>query len=88
MGYGGAGLRNNTLSFSLSGNEVIDDAAPHTGVWGAIQVINNAVIASITMPNNTNSDGYTAITLPAGLVIYGDVSAITLTSGVIAAHNL
>jgi hypothetical protein len=88
MGFGGQGIRNNTLAFSLSGSEVIDDTAAHTGEWGCIQVINTAVIASITMPNVTNSAGYTGITIDPGTLIYGDVQAITLTSGVVTAHNI
>jgi|TARA_R110000744_G_scaffold242241_3_gene359400 hypothetical protein len=88
MGYGGQGIRNNTLSFSQAGGEVIDDTAAHTGTFGAVQVINDAVIAAITMPNVTNSAGYTTITLTAGTVIYGDVSSITLTSGIVTAHQL
>lgn len=27
MGFGGQGIRNNTLAFSLSGSEIIDDTA-------------------------------------------------------------
>jgi len=88
MGYGGQGIRNNTLSFSLSGGEVIDDTAAHTGSFGAVQVINDAIIGAITMPNVTNSDGYTGTVLSAGTVIYGDVTAITLTSGIVTAHQL
>jgi len=88
MGFGGQGIRNNTLAFSLSGSEIIDDTAAHTGEWGAIQFITTAVIASITMPNATNSDGYTAVSLDAGTVIFGDISAITLTSGIVTAHNI
>ena len=79
-------IRNNTLEFSLAGGVVIDDTAAYTGEWGAIQVINTAVIASITMPNLTNSSGLATLTLNPGVVIYGDVSAITLTSGVVIAH--
>ena len=88
MGYGGQGIRNNTLSFSLSGDESIDDTAAHAGAFGAVQVINDAIISAITMPNVTNSDGYTTITLSARTVIYGDVTSITLTSGIVTAHQL
>jgi len=82
------GRANNTLPHAIGGSEVIDDTSAHTGLWGEIQVINDAVISSITMPKVTNSAGYQSITLPAGMVIYGEVTAITLTSGVVAAHNI
>ena len=88
MGFGGQGIRNNTLAFSLSGSEIIDDTAAHTGEWGAIQLITTTVIASITMPNAVNSAGYTAVSLDPGTVIYGDVTGITLTSGMVTAHNI
>jgi hypothetical protein len=40
------------------------------------------------MPNATNSAGYTAVSLDPGTVIYGDVTGITLTSGMVTAHNI
>jgi hypothetical protein len=40
------------------------------------------------MPNATNAAGYTAVSLDAGTVIFGDISAITLTSGIVTAHNI
>jgi hypothetical protein len=40
------------------------------------------------MPCAANSDGYTAVSLDPGTVIYGDISAVTLTSGIVTAHNI
>lgn len=62
--------------------EVVDDTSAHTGDWFALQVNNEAVIGAITMPNCTNSDGY-LVTLAAGAWIYGKITSVTLTSGVV-----
>lgn len=80
--------RNNTLEFAHEGGVVIDDTTATTGDFGAIQVINDAVISAITMPDFTNSSGLTTITLTAGTVLYGRVTSITLTSGVVIAYYI
>lgn len=79
--------RNNTLEFSHDGGVVIDDTTERTGNFGDIQVMNDAVIASITLPQYTNSAGLEGITLSEGTQIVGLCTAITLTSGVVIAHN-
>lgn len=79
--------RNDTLEFSADGAKVINDTTATTGNFGAIQVINDAVIASITLPEYTNASDLTTLTLVANTVIYGRCTAITLTSGVVVCHN-
>ena len=61
-------------------------AALAGGPWGAIQATAAAVV-SLTSGNWTNSDGTTAIDIPAGATIFGNFTAITLTSGKIIAYK-
>lgn len=56
------------------------------GPWCAIQAVATAVV-SVTSGNWTNSDASTAVPVPAGVTIYGDFSAISLTSGEIIAYK-
>tara|TARA_R110002126_G_scaffold251801_1_gene394865 strand:- start:16 stop:273 length:258 start_codon:yes stop_codon:yes gene_type:complete len=79
--------RNNTLEFSHQGGIVIDDTTATTGQFGAIQVINDAVFSAITAPEYTNATDLTTLTISAGTVLYGRITAFTLTSGVVIAHN-
>jgi hypothetical protein len=65
----------------LSGGKVLattDATTPPTlQAWHAIQVITDAVIAAIT--SNLESDtALVGVTLPAGTVLYGEFTAITL----------
>lgn len=56
------------------------------GPWGAIQATAVAVV-SLTSSNWTNSDATTSIDIPAGATIFGNFTAITLTSGKIIAYK-
>jgi hypothetical protein len=80
--------RNNALEFSTVGSEVLTASDAVSGKrYGALQIINDAVMGSITSRNITNSNELVGITLPAGTVIYGEISEITVTTGVIVAHQ-
>jgi hypothetical protein len=66
-------------------------AALSGGPWGAIQATAAAVV-SVTASNWTNSDstasGVTSgVDIPAGATIFGNFTAITLTSGKIIAYK-
>ncbi len=56
------------------------------GPWGAIQATATAVV-SVTSGNWTNSDATTAVDIAAGATIFGNFTAITLTSGKIIAYK-
>lgn len=56
------------------------------GPWCAIQATAAAVV-SLTSGNWTNSDSTTAIDIPAGATIFGNFTAVSLTSGKIIAYN-
>jgi len=51
--------------------------------WCAIVIINDTVLSSVTCGGMTNSSSLHTITLPAGLVIFGNFTGITVTSGVV-----
>lgn len=56
------------------------------GPWGKIQATTTAVV-SVTSTNWTNSDATTAIDIPSGATIFGNFTAITLTSGTVIAYK-
>ena len=68
------------------GGEIIADANPHTGSWFAISMITNTVIASWT-PAFTVYGVLASITWPAGFIMFGNFSAIQLTSGSVVVYN-
>ena len=72
---------------SHQGGKVVDDTTPATGNFGAIQIKNDAVFSSITLPEYTDASKLQGITHVAEGVIYGRCTAFTLTSGVVIAHN-
>lgn len=85
-----ASSRNNTLEFSSAGSQVLgaSDTATLTSI-GAIQVINDAVFATVTGSNVDQSlQVLTGITVPAGTVIYGQFTAVAVTSGVAVCHRV
>lgn len=79
--------RNNTLEFSHGGGVVVNDTTATTGRFGAIQIVNDAVFSAITAPEYTDASKLLTITHSAGTVLYGRITAFTLTSGVVIAHN-
>lgn len=80
---------NNALEFSTQGSEAITSAnGAVTGKqFGAIQVINDAVLSVLTASNVVDTSKLLSITIPAGTVLYGKFSAVTVTSGVIIGHK-
>ena len=67
---------------------VVLSTANHTAPWGgpsdmyvSLTVLTATTIASITAPGITYSSSLTAVSLPAGTVIEGDIRAVTISSG-------
>lgn len=56
------------------------------GPWGAIQATAAAVV-SVTSSNWTDSDATTSVDVPAGSTIFGNFTAVSLTSGKIIAYK-
>jgi hypothetical protein len=74
------------------GGQFIDDVtpqpvAPAEACWCAFQVIEDATVAAITMPSFVNSDALVGVVLPAGTIIYGHMTAITLSAGTVQMFN-
>ena len=88
-----ASSRNNTLEFSSAGSQILGgtDTATITNI-GAIQVINDTVLETLTASNIDTSlqvlTGTTSPVLPAGTIIYGKISAVKLKSGLVALHRV
>lgn len=82
--------RNNTLEFSSAGSQILgaSDTATIDSI-GAIQVLNDAVFTTLTSNNVDQSlQVLTGATIPAGTVIYGQFSAVVVTSGLVAVHRV
>ena len=85
-----ASSRNNTLEFSSAGSHILGggDELLATSI-GAIQVINDTVLDTLTSTNiNVSQQALTGATLPPGTIIYGQISAVKLTSGLVACHRV
>ena len=80
--------RNNTLEFSSVGSEILQAADAVTGKrFGALQIINDAVFSVLTASTVEGSAKLVGPTIPAGTVIYGVFSEVTVASGLVAAHK-
>jgi hypothetical protein len=78
--------KDSSLSLGQYGAVYKADAAALTGgPWGSIQATAAAVV-SLTASNWTG-DATTAVDIPAGATIFGNFTAITLTSGKIIAYK-
>jgi hypothetical protein len=66
-----------------------DATTPASGCtyFQAILVINDAVISAITFSSRMSGSGLTGITITAGTIFYGEISSITLASGVVIAYH-
>lgn len=56
-----------------------------TGNFSAVQVLADAVFSTFTESNATG-DAMTGFTVPAGTILYGTITAFTLTSGKVRAY--
>lgn len=80
--------RNNALEFSSVGSVIVDSAAGTvTGRFGAIQVLKDCEISGIA-GSSVEEINNLATTFPAGTVIYGIFTEVTLTSGLVALHKV
>jgi len=80
--------RNNALEFSTVGSEVLESTDAVTGKrYGALQIINDATFSALTAGNVTDTSKLIGQTIPAGMVIYGEFSAVTVSSGLVMAHK-
>ena len=79
---------NDALEQGRNGGTVIADTTATTGTFGGLLIVEDAVINSWTCSNLTNAaDLEDAVTLPAGLYLPAQFTAITLTSGTVVAYK-
>jgi len=76
------------LSMGMGGNQIFIDGVDSSGnIFYALQILSDAVITVIT---STNTDATISkligVTINAGTVLYGEFSAITITSGLICGY--
>ena len=79
--------RKNVENISLGqyGAEVINDTNSHTIPLQALQCLTDVVISSVTWLNLTGT--ITGITIPSGTVLFGQISKISLTSGIVIGYK-
>jgi hypothetical protein len=87
-----ASSRNNALEFSSAGSVILKKGTTdtfNTSTFGAIQVLKDCTISSVTATNVDNSSSLHD-SFGAGTIIYGNFSAITLggSSGTVALHKV
>ena len=80
--------RNNALEFSTVGSEVLESTDVVTGKrYGALQVINDSVFSVLTAGNLTDGSKLIGQTILAGTVLYGEFSAVSVSTGLVIAHK-
>ena len=80
--------RNNALEFSSVGSIIIDAAVGATaGNFGAIQFLKDATISAVAGESIGNI-AKLQTSFPAGIVIYGKFTSVTLSSGLVALHKI
>jgi hypothetical protein len=78
----------NTVNPESVGSVIVDSSSGSVaGRFGAIQVLKDCTISSIA---STTAVGVTKLqtTLSAGTVLYGVFTELTITSGLVALHNV
>ena len=81
--------RNNALEFSTVGSEVLDAGDSVTGKkYGAIQIITDTNFSTLTANNVDQSSAVlTGVEIGACIVLYGQFSAVAVTSGLVICHK-
>ena len=81
--------RNNALEFSTVGSEVLNAGDSVTGKkYGAIQIITDTNFSTLTASNvDQSSASLTGVGIGAGTVLYGQFSAVAVTSGLVICHK-
>lgn len=70
----------------MAGVVVTTNTGAVTGVFGAIQILEDAVFSLFT-ETGASGQAMTGFAIPAGTVLYGLITAYTLTSGKVRAYK-
>jgi hypothetical protein len=84
-----ASSRNNALEFSSAGSEILGDGDSVTAKrYGAIQLVTDTNFSVLTA-NNVDQSGavLTGVGIGAGTILYGQFSAVAVTSGLVICHK-
>ena len=73
-------------SFGEAGAVFESGTTAVAGEFCAILVVEAAVFSALTWPELTG-DAMTSVTIPAGVTIYGQITAFTLSSGKVLAYK-
>lgn len=78
----------NTTFGQTNQNLVVSDTNAKTGTWTAVQILSaTAVISSITIDGATSAAIAAVTSYPQGMIIYGQITGITLTSGTVRLYG-
>jgi len=84
-----ASSRNNALEFSSVGSTLLGDSDAATGSFGAIQVLQDTTFGAIAASNvDVSAENFTGKTLGAGTILYGQFTAVNVTSGLVQVHKV
>jgi hypothetical protein len=84
-----ASSRNNALEFSSVGSVLLTDLDTSTGSFGAIQVLQDTQLGTVLSSNvDQTQTAFSGKTLGAGTILYGQFSAVTVTSGLVQVHKV
>lgn len=72
-----------------AGNLNLTGTSPSgVGSWSSFQVISDtATVASITMDGKAADTSWSGFTLPAGMIVYGQITNITLSTGYVRLYG-
>ncbi len=85
-----ASSRNNTLEFSSGGSVILGDGDDSllNNSFGAIQVLTDTTLGSTVVSSNVTGESLAGKTLPAGTILYGQFSRVTVSTGLVACHRV
>lgn len=69
------------------GNLTVSDTSTYTGQWAALYVCSTAVISAITIDDAVDTGLAGVASWSAGQIIYGNITSIKLTSGVVRMYG-
>ncbi|AFY49023.1 hypothetical protein Nos7524_3223 [Nostoc sp. PCC 7524] len=75
----------NEVSLGQKGHTFVDTTSPQTGLWVAIQILELARFSNLTCSDTTSPA--VNVNLPIGFVLYGNITAFTLSYGKVIAYK-
>jgi hypothetical protein len=72
-------------TFGQRGAKIVTNTSATTGEFCALQILEDATFSALTWPELEGA--LTGFAIPAGTVIYGQITAFTLSSGKVLAYK-